>query len=110
MGLSILFLFFTLITIALSNILLGINLEVLQCFGLIFLEYLLKVIVVLAGQDILVFLNEVLVLNFEVLGFLLDFTLFESGFDFLAFLEEVFFVLFGSEFLLFFFKADFLGG
>ncbi len=105
-----LILFFILILLTLNIINLRVNLEVLQRFGLIFLKHLLKVIIILPGQDILVFLYEILLLNLDVLGLLLYFALLEAGFYLFAFLEEVFFVLFASEFLLLFLETDFLWG
>jgi hypothetical protein len=55
---------------------LGIDIEVLEGFGLVFFEDLFEVVVVLASENVLVLFDEVLGLDVEVLGFLLNFPLF----------------------------------
>ncbi len=86
----------------------GIEMEVLEGLLLIFFEDLFEVIVVLSGEDVLVFLDEVFLLDFVVLGVLFGFSLLDAGLDLLSFLEELFLVGFVSEFLLLFLLADLL--
>jgi hypothetical protein len=97
--------FFLMFFIFLFLIILALKFDIVifECSLFIFFKDTFEVIVILSSQYILVFLNEIFLFNLIILRFfLILLTFLDSDFDFITLMDELLFVLFFTEFLLFF--------